>query len=112
MTNKVEILAPAGNMESLIAALHAGADAIYCAGANFGARAYAANFDNEQMARAVTLVHQYGAKLYVTMNTLLFEDEIESAMDQVAYYYKIGIDALLIQDLGFFDLIHQFYPDF
>ncbi len=112
MTNKVEILAPAGNMECLIAALHAGADAIYCAGANFGARAYAANFDNEQMARAVTLVHQYGAKLYVTMNTLLFEDEIESAMDQVAYYYKIGIDALLIQDLGFFDLIHQCYPDF
>ena len=112
MTRKMEILAPAGNMECLVAALHAGADAIYCAGTSFGARAYAANFDNDQIKEAVKLVHQYGARLYVTMNTLLFEDEIQQAMEQVKYYYHIGVDALLIQDLGFFDLVHQTYPDF
>lgn len=108
----VEVLAPAGSMEALVAALAAGADAIYCAGQAFGARAYATNFDNEQMKQAVQLVHQYNAKLYVTMNTLIYEDEIEEALKQVDYYYSIGIDALLIQDLGLFSLIRHRYPDF
>ena len=108
----IEILAPAGSMESLDAALAAGADAIYCAGKNFGARAYAANFDHDQLIEAVDKVHLYGAKLYVTMNTLIFEDEMEDAFKEACFLYEIGVDAVLIQDLGLFDLIHHRLPDF
>lgn len=108
----IEILAPAGNMASLEAALAGGADAIYCAGKSFGARAYAANFDHDQLRQAVDKVHLYGAKLYVTMNTLVFEDEMEAAFEEACFLYEIGVDALLIQDLGLFDLIHHRLPDF
>ena len=108
----IEILAPAGSMESLDAALAAGADAIYCAGKNFGARAYATNFDHDQLIQAVDKAHLYGAKLYVTMNPLVFEDEMEDAFAEACFLYQIGVDALLIQDLGLFDLIHHRLPDF
>lgn len=108
---KIEVLAPAGTMEALKAAVLNGADAIYCGGSNFGARAFAGNFDHDEMNEAVDYCHLYGVKLYVTMNTLLYEDEIEAAMQEAEFYYTIGVDALIIQDLGLFDLIRQQFPD-
>ena len=75
----VELLAPAGSMESLIAAINNGADAIYLGGSKFSARAYASNFDNETMMKAVDYAHSYGVKVYVTMNTLLKHSELKEA---------------------------------
>lgn len=108
---KIEVLAPAGTMEALRAAVLNGADAIYCGGSNFGARAFAGNFNHEEMEEAVKYCHLFGVKLYVTMNTLLFEDEIKNALKEVDFYYSIGVDALIVQDLGLFDLVRQQYPD-
>ncbi len=109
---KVEILAPAGSMESLIAAMNKGADAIYLGGNKFSARAYASNFDNDNMIKAVDYVHSYGAKVYVTLNTILKEKEIEEAVRYVGFLYEIGVDAIIIQDLGLFKRVKEDYPDF
>ena len=97
---KVEILAPAGTMESLVAAINKGADAVYLGGNKFSARAYASNFDNDNMLKAVDYAHSYDVKIYVTLNTILKENEIEEAVRYVGYLYEIGVDALIIQDLG------------
>lgn len=109
---KVEILAPAGSMESLIAAMNKGADAVYLGGNKFSARAYASNFDNDNMIKAVDYVHSYGAKIYVTLNTILKENEIEEAVRYVGFLYEIGVDAIILQDLGLFKRIKEDYPDF
>lgn len=109
---KVEILAPAGSMESLIAAMNKGADAIYLGGNKFSARAYASNFDNDNMIKAVDYAHSYGAKVYVTLNTILKENEIEEAVRYVGFLYEIGVDAIIIQDLGLFKRVKEDYPDF
>lgn len=108
---KIEVLAPAGTMEALRAAVLNGADAIYCGGSNFGARAFAGNFNHEEITEALAYCHLHGVKLYVTMNTLLFEDEIKYALREVDFYYHLGVDALIIQDLGLFDCVRQQYPD-
>ena len=109
---KVEILAPAGSMESLIAAMNKGADAIYLGGNKFSARAYASNFDNDNMIKAVDYAHSYGAKVYVTLNTILKENEIEEAVRYVGFLYEIGVDAIILQDLGLFKRVKEDYPDF
>ena len=109
---KVELLAPAGSMESLYAAINNGADAVYLGGSKFSARAYASNFDNENMKIAVDYCHSYNVKIYVTMNTLLKENELNEAIKYVGYLYEIGVDALIIQDLGLLKLIEERYPDF
>ena len=83
--NKIELLAPAGSMESLIAAINNGADAIYLGGSKFSARAYASNFDNETMMKAVDYAHSYNVKVYVTMNTLLKQNELKEALKYVGY---------------------------
>lgn len=110
--NKIEVLAPAGSMESLYAAINKGADAVYLGGNKFSARAYASNFDNENMQKAIDYAHSYGVKIYVTINTILKENEIEEAVRYVGYLYEIGADALIIQDLGLFKRIKEEYPDF
>lgn len=110
--NKVELLAPAGSMDSLIAAINNGADAIYLGGSKFSARAYASNFDNETMMKAVDYAHSYGVKVYVTMNTLLKQNELQEALKYVGYLYEIGVDALIIQDTGLINLSKSVYPDF
>ncbi len=110
--NKIELLAPAGNMDSLIAAINNGADAIYLGGNKFSARAYASNFDNETMMRAADYAHSYNVKLYVTMNTLLKESELKEALKYVGYLYEIGVDALIIQDVGLLSLVKDIYPSF
>lgn len=107
---KPELLAPAGNMESLKAAIEAGADAIYLGGYMFGARSFAGNFSNEEIKEAVTYAHLYGVKIYVTVNTLIYEDEVETFMSYVDFLYQSDVDAVIIQDLGMLDLIRQTFP--
>lgn len=109
---KVEILAPAGSMESLYAAINKGADAVYLGGSKFSARAYASNFDNDNMIKAVDYAHSYGVKIYVTVNTIMKENEIEEAVRYAGFLYEIGVDALILQDLGLFKRIKEEYPDF
>ena len=108
---KVELLAPAGSMEALIAAVQNGRDAVYLGGTMFGARAFAANFDEDGMIQAIRYAHGYGVKVYVTMNTLLYETEMEAAIRYAQFLYEHGADALIIQDLGLFDVVHQCLPD-
>lgn len=109
---KIELLAPAGSMESLIAAINNGADAIYLGGSKFSARAYASNFDNETMMKAVDYAHSYNVKVYVTMNTLLKQSELKEALKYVGYLYEIGVDALIIQDTGLINACRDIYPEF
>ncbi|GAB6170388.1 U32 family peptidase [Clostridium carnis] len=110
--NKIEILAPAGSMESLFAAINKGADAVYLGGNKFSARAYASNFDNDNMIKAIDYAHSYGVKVYVTLNTILKENEIEEAVRYVGFLYEIGVDALILQDLGLFKRVKEDYNDF
>ncbi len=112
MQKKIELLAPAGNMESLKAAVSAGCDAVYLGGTLFSARAFAGNFTHEEMKEAVRFCHERDVRVYVTINTLLFETEIENAMKEVGFLYDNDVDALLIQDLGLFHRVRKEYPDF
>lgn len=107
----VELLAPAGNLDILKSAILSGADAVYIGGKNFGARAYAGNFSHDEIIEAVNFAHHYGVRIYVTMNTLLNEFEIESAMKEVDFLYKAKVDALIIQDLGLYYRIINEYRD-
>ncbi len=109
---KPELLAPAGSMEALKAAVNNGADAVYLGGSRFGARAYAQNFDERAMVEAVRFCHIRGVRVYVTFNTLVYEDELAEAMKMVDFYYHAQVDALIIQDLGLFEMVRQTYPDF
>ncbi|MDD6795242.1 MAG: U32 family peptidase [Clostridiaceae bacterium] len=109
---KVELLAPAGSMESIYAAVNNGADAIYLGGPKFSARAKAVEFDNETMKEAVDYCHSYGVEVYVTMNTILKESELKEAIRYVGYLYEIGVNALIVQDTGLVELIQEKYPDF
>ncbi|MCD3244579.1 U32 family peptidase [Clostridium botulinum C] len=110
--NKIELLAPVGNMESLYAAVQNGADAVYLGGAKFSARAYASNFDNDNMIKAVEYCHLYNVKIYVTVNTSMKENEIKEALEYIEFLYKIGVDALIIQDTGLATLIKRNFPKF
>ena len=108
----VELLAPSGTMESLHAAVQAGCDAVYLGGTMFGARAFAGNFDEEEMKEAIRYAHRFGVKVYVTMNTLIYSNEMEAALSYARFLYEEGADALLVQDIGLADRIHQEMPDF
>ncbi len=110
MKPKVEILAPAGSWESMAAAINAGADAVYMGGSRFGARAYADNPQEEDFLRAIDYVHLHGKKLYMTVNTLVKEEEIGQAADFLLPYYRQGLDAAIVQDLGVFSLIRDCFP--
>lgn len=107
---KPELLAPAGDMECLYAAIEAGCDAVYLGGKLFGARAFASNFSNEEMVEAINYSHLYGVKVYVTLNTIVYESEVETFMKYVDFLVNNGVDALIMQDLGMIDLVHETYP--
>ena len=109
--NHIEILAPAGSYESLTAALAAGADAIYAGGMRFGARAYAGNLDEEQYLRAIDEVHLQQRKIYLTVNTLLKDYELAELYEYLLPYYRQGLDAVIVQDLGVFSFIREVFPD-
>lgn len=106
-----ELLAPAGNINIFKAVIEAGADAVYVGGSMFGARAYANNFDEEELLYAIDYAHLKGVKLYLTVNTLLKNDEIEKLYDYLLPFYERGLDAVLVQDLGALKLIHDRFPD-
>lgn len=108
----VELLAPAGSFEALKAAIANGANAVYLGLKNFGARAFANNFSHEELKEALIYAHKYATKVYVTMNTLLNDYELSKALDEVSFLYKIGVDALIIQDLGLYYEVKHLYPDF
>lgn len=107
---KPELLSPAGNFESLKAAILAGCDAVYLAGKLFGARAFSDNFSNDELIEAIKYAHLYGVKVYVTVNTLVFENEVDKFMNYIDFLYKNNVDALIIQDIGMMDLIRKTYP--
>ena len=106
-----EILAPAGDMESLKAAISAGADAVYISGKKYGARAFANNFTDEEIKEAITYAHLKDVKIYVTVNTIIYEDEIDDFVNYVGFLYENYVDAIIIQDLGAMDLVRKIYPD-
>lgn len=109
--NIPELLAPAGSMEALKAAVNAGADAVYIAGKQFGARHYAANFDNNQLKEAVNYAHLRNVKVYVTANTLIKDHELQNMGKYLLFLYEIGVDAILIQDTGVAKLAKTLVPD-
>ena len=112
MKRKVELLAPAGNFDCLKAAISNGADAVYLGGKNFSARAFAGNFDEEELKRAVRYAHLRDVRVFVTLNTLLSEKEFANAIKMADFYYENDVDALLVQDLGLYYYLKNKYPDF
>ncbi|MBQ2139279.1 MAG: U32 family peptidase, partial [Erysipelotrichaceae bacterium] len=108
----IELLAPAGNFECLKAAVYNGANAVYLGGKNFSARAFANNFDEEELKKAVRFAHLHDVRIFVTLNTLLTEREFANAIKMADFYYENKVDALLIQDLGLYYYLKKKYPDF
>ena len=106
-----ELLIPVGSMDSLIVALKSGADAVYLGGKRFGARAYASNFDEEEMVRAIKLCHLYGVKIYVTVNTLIYESEMKDALSYLRFLHENGVDAVIIQDIGLISVARKYLPN-
>ena len=107
----MELLAPGGNYNSFIAAINAGADAIYLGGKCFSARAYSSNFEKEEIAELIKYAHVRNVKVYVTINTLIFEDEFFDAVSFASFLYQNDVDGLLLQDLGLASYLHKVYPD-
>ena len=109
---ETELLAPAGSFESLRAALAAGADAVYTGGRLFGARAYADNLSTEELTEAIDMVHLSGKKLYLTVNTLLKEQELEASLySYLLPFYRAGLDGILVQDFGVLQFVRREFPD-
>ncbi len=108
----IELLAPAGSIESFYAAVNSGADSVYLGGKLFNARYNSINFDNEEMKHIVKYAHNKGVKVYVTMNIILKDNEILDALNYALFLYQNDVDALIVQDLGFMYLINKYIPDF
>ncbi len=108
---KTELLSPAGDMETLIAAIDNGADAVYIGGESFSARAFAKNFNRKELKEATNYAHLYGVKLYVAVNTVIFENEIEKCLDYLKYLYEINVDAVIMQDIGMISLAKTLIPN-
>lgn len=107
----VELLAPAGSYEALVAAIQAGANAVYIGGLQFGARAFANNFDDETMVKAIEYCHGHNVLLYVTVNTLYDDLQFDELIAYLTFLYETGVDAFIIQDMGLFYLVKQYFPD-
>jgi len=112
MKKNIELMAPVGSIESLYAAIENGANAIYLGGKLFNARHYASNFDFEELKAAVEYAHLREVKIYVTLNILLDESELEQVIDYLIFLYNIDVDALIVQDLGLIKIIKELFPDF
>ena len=107
----MELLVPAGDINSFYAALNNGADAIYLSGKMFGARSYAKNFTSDELKTVLRLGKIYGVKIYVTMNTLVKENEVDDFLKEVEFLYNLGVDAILMQDFGMISLCLEKYPN-
>ncbi len=111
MRNKdFELLAPAGSLEILKGVIESGADAVYVGGSMFGARAYANNFTEEELLEAIDFAHLRGVKVYLTVNTLIKNSEFSKLYDYLLVYYKRGLDAVIVQDIGVVKAIHEYFP--
>lgn len=111
MRNKdFELLAPAGNLEILKGVIESGADTVYVGGSMFGARAYANNFTEEELLEAIDFAHLRGVKVYLTVNTLIKNSEFSKLYDYLLVYYKRGLDAVIVQDIGVVKAIHEYFP--
>ena len=108
---RIELLAPAGNMEMLKAAVMAGCDAVYLGGSRYGARAFSKNFSNDEIIEAVNYCHLYGVKVYVTVNTLIYENEVNDFLEYIDFLHRNNVDAVIMQDFGMFDLVRKTYPN-
>lgn len=107
---KVELLAPAGSLEALAAAVESGADAVYLGGSKYNARAYADNFDNDALIKAVDYAHLRGVKVYITVNILFSDKELEEVLDYIRFLYHIGVDAVIVQDSALIKLVKSLFP--
>lgn len=108
---KIELLSPAGSMEALKAAIHNGADAVYLGGKRFGARAFAQNFSENELIDAINYAHIYDVKIYITVNTIIYEDEFDEALDFIEFLYTHNVDAVIMQDIGLISAAHKRFPD-
>lgn len=108
---KIELLSPAGNMECLKAAINAGCDAVYLGGKLYGARSFAGNFNDEELIKAIEYSHLYGVRVYLTINTIIYEREVDNFLNYIRFAHKNNIDAVIIQDLGMLDLIRKKFPN-
>ena len=108
---KKELLVPAGNYESLIQAIHNGCDAVYVGGVKFGARKSANNFTNEEMVKTIKYCHLYGVKIYVTVNTIIYEDELKEVLEYIKFLHINGVDAVIMQDLGLITKVRRMFPN-
>ena len=106
-----ELLAPVGSMEHLKVAINTGASSVYLSGKDYGARKFAQNFTLDEINEAVNTAHLHNVKVYVTVNTLIKQDELEDVINYLAKLYSIGVDAVLIQDLGLVELINRHLPN-
>ena len=106
-----ELLIPAGDMDSLRQAVYNGADAVYLGCKLFGARKFAKNFDNEEIVEAIKFCHLYGVKIFVTMNTLVKNDEVDTFINQAKFLHENGVDALIVQDFGMICLLREMFPN-
>ncbi|MBQ8588470.1 MAG: U32 family peptidase [Clostridia bacterium] len=111
-THTMEILSPAGSLDTLICAVNNGADAVYIGGINFSARKNAVNFTNDDIISAVRYAHLYGSKVYVTVNTLVSDSQLDEVYEFVKFLFETGVDALIIQDLGILNMVRRCFPDF
>ena len=111
MNSYIELLAPAGTWEALEAAVNAGADAVYMGGKAFGARAYASNFDEEEMARAVYFAHMHRVRIFITVNTLVDDSEMETLANYLMFLNNVGVDGLIVQDVGVIRLCQKICPE-
>jgi putative protease len=107
---EVELLAPAGDWDALLAVVNNGANAVYLGGSIFNARQYAGNFSDNELERAVQYCHVRSIKLYITLNTLIHQREIDEAARFISFLSKIGVDAIIIQDIGIARLVKELTP--
>ena len=109
--NEIELLSPAGDMECLIAAVQNGANAVYFGANKFNARANSTNFDDEELKLAIEYAKLRNVKTHLTLNILIKNSEFEDALKLVEHAYKLGIDAIIVQDLGLAEKIKEYFPD-
>lgn len=107
----IELLAPAGNIKAVYQAVYNGANAVYMGGKNFGARAFANNFSSSEMKHAIDFAHTYGVRVYITVNTLIYQNEMQDFLEHVRNVYELGADALIMQDIGMIAQVKQRFPD-
>ena len=110
MKNNYEILSPAGNFESLVSGINAGCNAIYLGGEKFSARSKAINFSDEELIKAVNYAHLRNVRIFVAINILIDDEEMQDALEFTEFLYKIGVDAIIVQDIGFATIARGLFP--